>query len=268
MRQQRLRGTPAFDLPAEQFVLCLQNHDQVANSGHGLRAKQLTSAGRYRAMTALMLLAPGTPMFFQGQEFAASAPFLYFADHETTVAEMVRTGRHHFLRQFPSLTSEDADELPPNPCLRQTFESCKLDFCERERHAEDYRLHADLLALRRSDPVFESQRAERMFGAVLAAETFCLRFFGDDGDDRIVLVNLGRDVNLQPLAEPLLAPPPHGWQLLWSSESPKYGGAGSGNLNLTAWTVPGHSAAVLSPRLAPAPSWPPKAPATKHDADA
>ena len=41
----------------------------------------LTSPSRYRALTALMLLAPETPLLFMGQEFGASSPFLFFADH-------------------------------------------------------------------------------------------------------------------------------------------------------------------------------------------
>jgi signal transduction histidine kinase len=87
------------------FVNFIQNHDQVANSARGERAHVLTSPGRYRAMTALLLLAPQTPMLFQGQEFAASAPFLYFADHEPELAELVRSGRRKFLAQFPSLAA-------------------------------------------------------------------------------------------------------------------------------------------------------------------
>src|SRR5207249_1560003 len=101
--QEHERGTPGFDLPPWSFVTFLDNHDQVANSGRGLRGHALTAPGRYRAMTALLLLAPGTPMLFQGQEFAASAPFFYFADHKSELAELVRDGRADFLTQFPSL---------------------------------------------------------------------------------------------------------------------------------------------------------------------
>ena len=68
-----------------------------------MRGHQLTSPARWRAMTALLLLAPGTPMLFQGQEFSASAPFLYFADHDPELAEAVRKGRAEFLTQFPSI---------------------------------------------------------------------------------------------------------------------------------------------------------------------
>src|SRR5204863_9864015 len=94
----------ALELPPTAFVTFLQNHDQVANSARGLRGHQLTSPGRWRAMTALLLLSPGTPMLFQGQEFSASSPFLYFADFEEELAAAVRTGRREFLTQFPSLT--------------------------------------------------------------------------------------------------------------------------------------------------------------------
>ena len=81
--QRNARGTPTFDLSAESFVVFLQNHDQVANSGTGERCHALTSPGRLRAMTAYFLLMPGIPMLFQGQEFGASSPFFYFADHES-----------------------------------------------------------------------------------------------------------------------------------------------------------------------------------------
>ena len=71
--QKKRRGAPGLDLAPANFVTFLENHDQVANSGRGLRVRQLTSPGRYRAMTALLLLGPGTPMLFQGQEFGSAS---------------------------------------------------------------------------------------------------------------------------------------------------------------------------------------------------
>src|SRR5205807_5039175 len=107
--QKKRRGTPAFGVPPAAFVTFLQNHDQIANSGSGLRCHQLTSPGRYRALTALTVLAPGTPMLFMGQEFACSAPFLYFADHNPELAKVVRKGRAEFLGQFPSLAAPEVN---------------------------------------------------------------------------------------------------------------------------------------------------------------
>src|SRR5207302_390145 len=101
--QQQRRGHPALDLPPSAFVVFLENHDQVANSAEGLRLHAISSPGKYRALTALTLLGPATPLLFQGQEFGSSAPFLYFADHEPGLAGAVRKGRREFLSQFPRI---------------------------------------------------------------------------------------------------------------------------------------------------------------------
>jgi maltooligosyltrehalose trehalohydrolase len=154
--QGKRRGTPALDLRPAMFVTLLQNHDQIANSGLGLRAHLLTSAGRYRALTAVLLLGPGTPMLFQGQEFAASSPFFYFADFVGDLARRTRQGRAAFLSQFPSLAQPDMQARLPDPADPKTFARSKLDLAERHRHAAIYALHYDLLQLRREDTVFRA----------------------------------------------------------------------------------------------------------------
>ena len=251
-RQGRKRGSPGLDLEAPQFVNFLQNHDQVGNSPQGKRSHELTSPGRHRALTALWALAPGTPLLFQGQEFSASAPFFYFADHETELSALVRDGREADLRRFRRLAGHDAAEYFEDPCDVRTFERSKLDLGERESHADALALHRDLLRLRREDAVFSRQMADRIEGAVLAAEAFLLRYFGGDGDDRLLLVNLGRDLDWRPVAEPLVAPPTGcQWQLLWSSENPRYGGLGTRLLDTQSWYLPGHAAIVLTSKPAP-----------------
>lgn len=248
--QKKRRGHPALDLPATAFVQFLQNHDQVANSARGQRLHELTSPGRYRALTALLLLTPATPLLFQGQEFAASAPFLYFARHEDELNELVRKGRHEFMSQFPNIASEDGGKLLAMPADEETFRRCKLDHGERERHGTHVRLHRDLLRLRREDPVFARQDRDRMHGAVLGAEAFLLRFLGDAGDDRLVIVNLGPTLPLLPMPEPLLAPPAGcRWKLLWHSEDPRYGGNAMMELDGEhSWRLPPHALTVLAPQ--------------------
>lgn len=252
--QGKRRGTPAYGLPRPAFVTFLQNHDQIANSGRGLRVHALTAPGRCRALTALTLLGPGTPMLFQGQEFAASAPFHYFADHEPDLAAKVEEGRAEFLSQFPSLATPAMRAHLKRPQDEGTFRCSKLDHAEREAHAEVWALHRDLLRLRREDPVFRAQGDGGLDGAVLGEEAFVLRFFGAEGDDRLLLVNLGRDLGLDVLPEPLLAPPlgrggGRGWTTLWSSEDPRYGGCGTAPVEGTGggWRIPGHAAVVLAP---------------------
>lgn len=246
--QEKRRGRPAFDVPPMAYINFIQNHDQIANSARGLRAHLLTSPARYRAVTAVMLLGPGTPMFFQGQEFAASAPFFYFADHNPDLAKLVRKGRVEFLAQFRSITDPVMQRLLPDPESVETFEACRLDFSERDRNAPLYQLTKDLLRLRREDPVFQAPKLRGLDGAVLGSHSFVLRFFADDGLDRLLVVNLGTDQHLLSVPEPLLAPPAGGrWVVRLSTEEPKYGGMGVGPVNTPdeGWRIPGESATVL-----------------------
>jgi len=246
--QQQRRGAPALDLPARAFVLFLQNHDQVANNLQGHRLHQLTSPGRLRALTALLLLAPGTPLLFQGQEFAASAPFVFFARHGAELDRLVTRGRGEFLRQFPNAADPAAQAVLPIPSDPESFLRCKLDHSERQRNAGVVALHRDLLRLRREDPVFAAQDSTRLHGAVLGAEALALRFFGANGDDRLLLLNLGTSLPPLPLPEPLLAPPEgQRWRMCWHSEAPAYGGNGMGELEGEhRWRLPGHALAVLA----------------------
>lgn len=250
--QKKRRGTPSLDLRPAAFVTFTQNHDQIANSARGQRCHALTTPGRYRAVTALMLLAPGTPMLFQGQEFAASSPFLYFADHEPELARLVAKGRGESLTQFKSLATSEMKACLPDPSDPATFERCRLDHGERERHAEAFALHKDLLRLRREDPVFRSQQPRGVDGAVLGPEALVLRFFGGADGDRLLFINLGRDLALTPAPEPLLGAPADDarWALLWSSESARYGGCGTPALETedAGWQIPGHAAFVMAPQ--------------------
>ena len=245
--QKQRRGTPDLRLPPAKFVTYIQSHDQIANSGRGERVQFMTSPGRLKAMTALMLLAPGTPMLFQGQEFASSSPYYYFDDHKPDLAKLVRKGRAKFLAQFRSLATSKMQPYLVDPGSPFTFERCKLDFSERQRNRSYYDLHRDLLRLRREDPVFSAQMPGGVDGAVLAAECLVLRFFEEMGNDRLLLVNFGVDLHLDPAPEPLLAPPDAmTWQTLWSSEDPRYGGAGTPWLDSEDnWRIPGHAAVAL-----------------------
>ena len=90
--QEQRRGRAALDLQPRHFIHYLQNHDQVANSGTGQRLNQICAPAQLRALTAVLLLGGATPMLFQGQEFAATTPFLYFADHNAELARLVQCG--------------------------------------------------------------------------------------------------------------------------------------------------------------------------------
>jgi maltooligosyltrehalose trehalohydrolase len=242
--QQQRRGTPGLDLPPHTFVAYMENHDQVANSVFGRRLHQISSPARLRALTALTLLGPATPMLFQGQEFCSSAPFLFFADHCEELRGPIRNGRREFLAQFASMSDPDVAPVLPSPVDETTFLRSKLDLTERRTHAEAYALHRDLLRLRRATPAITHPR--RVDGAVIAPQAFVLRYFNDQGDCLLV-VNLGCDLDLSPAPEPLLAPPSGSrWSRLWSSETVQYGGQGTAPVHANAeWRLPGETAVLF-----------------------
>ena len=245
-------GSPALDLAPSCFVVCLENHDQIAHSGAGRRGHQLAHPGSWRALTAYLLLAPQIPMLFQGQEFAASSPFLYFADHEGELGRLVSAGRGEFLAQFASLASAEMQARLPDPTDIETFRRCVIDHGERDRHAEMLALHRDLLALRRDGKLSVGTRST-VDGVAFGENAWVLRTFPSGGNDWLLIVNIGRDLALDPASEPLLAPPEgRTWRRHWSSEDPRYGGTGApdpvtdGN-----WLLPGHAAFLLVSQASP-----------------
>jgi maltooligosyltrehalose trehalohydrolase len=248
--QKKRRGTPSFALPPESFIAYIENHDQVANSIDGARTRLLTSPGRYRAMSALLLLASWTPLLFQGQEFGATTPWSYFADMNEDLRGPVRKGRFDFLKQFPGVESLEVQEKLANPCDPQTFRKCKLDVSEREKFPELVALYRDLVHLRSTDQVFARRSKVRLDGAVIGPEAFVLRFFDSLGDDRLLIVNLRRALRPAIVPEPLLAPPEnHRWSNLWSSEALRYGGGGEVPLEEEdGWHFPAEAAVALRPR--------------------
>jgi maltooligosyltrehalose trehalohydrolase len=209
---------------------------------------QIAAPGVYRAMTALTMLMPGTPMLFMGQEFAASAPFLFFADHKPELRDLVCRGRTEFLLQWKSYDSAEIRAGFADPCALETFERSKLDLSERETHGPEYALHRDLIRLRRADSVLSGAADFCLDGAVLGPQALALRYFAGE-ETRLLLVNFGVDLRLDPAPEPLLAPPENRlWRVAWSSEEVRYGGLGIPEVDTGEnWLIPGHAALWLEP---------------------
>jgi maltooligosyltrehalose trehalohydrolase len=242
--QSNRRGRPSLDIEAHKRINFLENHDQIANSGPGKRLSELTDPGSLRAATALLLLSPGTPMLFQGQEFGSRTPFLFFADLGKAFDEPVAEGRRKFLSQFPSLSSVELTD----PHEAETFERCVLDWSERDRNVQMLQLHRDLISLRRTDRVLSEARNGRLDTATLSDQAFLVRFFDSAGEDRLLVVNFGRDLSPRIFPEPLLAPPDgRTWRLAWSSEDPSYGGGGIRipESDDGEWHFAGHAAVFL-----------------------
>jgi maltooligosyltrehalose trehalohydrolase len=247
--QRHRRGGLAFGLPAAHFVSFLENHDQIANTGLGWRLFHLADRAKWRTFTALLFAGPQLPMLFQGQEFASSSPFVYFADHEGELAEAVRKGRLEFMSQFPGLAVPEMQQTLDDPADEAAFDKCKL---AREEDLYPNRwsisLHKDLLQLRASDPVLSRLgTTDVLVDASSPAELLLLiRYVSGEGS-RLIVANLGPDLYF-PLNDPLVAAQPgRKWKLLWSSEFPRYGGGGTLPFPDDApWVVRGCSATILA----------------------
>jgi maltooligosyltrehalose trehalohydrolase len=251
--QEKRRGTPALRLPAKHFVSFLESHDQVANLARSMRMHQLASPGICRALKALLLLSPQTPMLFQGEEFGSTSPFPFFAGHSGELAKAVHAGRAEFLAQFPGVEASGRQTVP-DPANPETLERSRVNWMEREENTMSLAMHRDLLRVRRDDPVISRQAGAAtgdLDGAVIAPEAFCLRYFSAEHGDRLLVVNLGIRLDLAPAPEPLLAPPAGKcWRMLWSSECVEYGGYGTPRLDQedSGWHIPAQAAVLLAAR--------------------
>lgn len=143
------RGTKCGHIPPERFIHCISNHDQIGNRAKGERLHHLISPAGYRALSMLLCLSPFTPLFFMGQEWGASTPFLYFTDHETELGKKVTEGRYEEFADFPEFQGEAKNGIP-DPQAIETFENSKLDWSEINSfpHQELFRLYRDCLNLR------------------------------------------------------------------------------------------------------------------------
>jgi maltooligosyltrehalose trehalohydrolase len=225
--QNKGRGNVVEDQPAYAFVVYCQNHDQIANHLHGARLTSLIGERLYRAAMTFLLLSPCTPLLFMGQEFGASAPFVFFADIPS-LAGIIYEGRKKYIAQFDSYAGPGHIDKVPDPSLQSTFEGAKLDFSERIKNPRLYLFHKDLLRLRRSDPVVTAQARGSIDGAVLSDHVLLIRYFGKEKGDRLLVLNLGKTFEYYPLPEPLLvAPGGDTWRTVWSSDATRYGGKGS-----------------------------------------
>ncbi|NHO34015.1 malto-oligosyltrehalose trehalohydrolase [Acetobacter fallax] len=144
------RGSGSSDLPAEKFILFLQNHDQVGNRALGERLTVLADPDALKAAYALMLLSPQIPMLFFGEEWGCRTPFFFFTSHNRELAEIVREGRRSEFASFSHFHESEKRKLIPDPNAVQTFEKSRPDRSvtgERD-HKAWLELTRELLGLR------------------------------------------------------------------------------------------------------------------------
>jgi maltooligosyltrehalose trehalohydrolase len=181
------RGTDPSGLTPQQFVICIQNHDQIGNRADGARLNHHIDPAAYRAASALLLLAPQTPLLFMGQEWAATTPFLFFTDHHAELGRRITEGRRREFSAFAAFRETVDLTRIPDPQQPDTFERSRLrwDELEEPAHAGICRLYQRLLDVRRMMP-----RARRgsYEARALDAHTVALVFAADEANGDFVVV--------------------------------------------------------------------------------
>ncbi len=176
-RDGAARGQPSAMLPPTAFVTFAQNHDQVGNRALGERIDRIAGPEALRTALTCMLLAPSIPMLFMGEEFAASAPFLFFCDFGPELAAAVTRGRREEFARFAQFRAPADRAAIPDPNDESTFQASKIDWTERERAPGSERLafYRRCLAIRRD-------RVVPLLGAIDHGGTFGIH------DDRVLRV--------------------------------------------------------------------------------
>ncbi len=185
------RGTDASHIPMRQFVVCLQNHDQIGNRATGDRLHHRIDSAAWRTASTLLLTAPMTPLLFMGQEWAAGSPFQYFTDLEPDLGRLVTEGRRKEFAAFPEFSDPEARQRIPDPQAASTFEASRLDWGEREGgvHGATLALYTELLRLRAAHPALSA--ADDLAGDASAP-----------GDGALVLRRSGDGESFYVLARP------------------------------------------------------------------
>ena len=158
VHRRRRHGRPAAGLGGHRFLGYLQNHDQIGNRALGERSSRLMSFAKLKIGAALVLASPFVPLLFQGEEWGASTPFLYFTDFsEPELANSVLEGR---CREFATFGWKP--EAVPNPQARDTFERSKLNWSELPAlpHYKLLDWHQHLIHLRQAEPALNDGRLE------------------------------------------------------------------------------------------------------------
>lgn len=153
VRDGAARGTSSDGIPRERMVIAIQNHDQIGNRAFGDRLHHAIDAHVYRALTAVLLMAPETPLLFMGQEWAASTPFQYFTDHNADLGRLVTDGRRREFAAFAAFAHPATRARIPDPQALATFEASHLDWDElsASAHVAMLEWYRTLLHIRRDE---------------------------------------------------------------------------------------------------------------------
>jgi maltooligosyltrehalose trehalohydrolase len=192
------RGEPSAFLPPTAFVSFMQNHDQIGNRAFGDRIAVIATREAVKAIAAVYLLLPQTPMLFMGEEWGTKRPFPFFCDFPGELGELVRKGRRDEFAGFPNFEDPEQRERIPDPGAEQTFRSGKLDWQElsQPEHAERLDWYKRILQVRREQmvPLIEQIGGHAGQYRVLGKSAVLARWKVDHNLELTLNANLSSDI--------------------------------------------------------------------------
>lgn len=240
--RDRWHGTDSSALPGQQFVVCIQNHDQIGNRMLGDRLTHLVSFDALKLGAAVLLLSPNVPLLFMGEEYGEDAPFLYFVSHtDPNLVEAVRAGRKREFSHF-HLEGEYID-----PQAEETFERSQLQWEQRHegKHKVLCDLYQHLIQLRRTIPALKKLDKQNLEATVIEDKKLLLLHRWSAESQIFCLINFNQEaVSLTPEI------PKAKWQKILDSADEKWLGSNSSlptELSNQPLTIPATSFALYQP---------------------
>jgi maltooligosyltrehalose trehalohydrolase len=217
--RKRHHGNSSADRPAEQFVVCSQNHDQVGNRMRGERLISLAGFEAAKLAAGAAILSPYIPLLFMGEEYGEDRPFPYFISFDDEeLIEGVRAGRKREFKEFHQQGE------PPDPQDPATFDAARLNWASR-RTGDKGAMNAfyrELLRLRRDHPVLNRCDNRQLEGWGMEDQRVLWLHRHHDKDEIWLLMNFNRaTVNCRFPART------GNWRKLIDSADPQWRGPGA-----------------------------------------
>lgn len=233
--RHRRHGNSSVDIPAHQFVVCVQNHDQIGNRMLGERLSSLVEFNALKLAAGILLLSPYIPLIFMGEEYGETSPFLYFVSHEDE--ELIRSVREGRKAEFQSF---DWQGSPPDPQSEAVFRRSKIKWEKRstDKHGSILHFYKELIHVRKTIPALKNLSKKNLEIVTLREENVLImwRWFGGDSTFSIFnFNNIGVEIPVKL--------PGDEWTRIFDSEELKWNGAGA----ITPQTINGKQEINLHP---------------------
>jgi len=222
--RKRRHGSDASLFPPAQFVVFIQNHDQIGNRAFGERLSALISFEALKLAAGFMILAPYIPMLFMGEEYAENAPFMFFVSHmDKQLNSAVREGRNKEFEIFNWEKSRSERGDIPDPSNEQTFLKSKLnwDLLNDEKHRVMLTYYKSLLKFRKKNLLTGSKIGHEVVETG-SPNVFALRRRELKNKNYFILYNFDSE------AVTALVPFPRGnWEKIFDSADEEWNGPGT-----------------------------------------